>query len=78
MRTKRADWYRPGNWALPDWWTSDIPSRATDSKGKPILNTIEDLDRFYTGEFCRNVLGHKGGRTVTPATVYRDSSNWEG
>lgn len=58
-------WYKPGNWALPDWWTGGVVMRVGF---KP---STADQDHFYNGPFVRNVLGHKGGMTTLPATTER-------
>ena len=62
MRTVYShSWYRPGNWALPAWWTSDAPVRDAPA-------SFDDNNTFFNGPFVRNVLGHKGGMTTLPKT----------
>jgi hypothetical protein len=56
-------WYRPGNWALPSWWTAGVPMRVGY---KP---TAAEQAYFYDSPFVRNVLGHSGGMTTLPATT---------
>jgi len=55
-------WYKPGDWSLPAWWTSDAPIRIG------FKATTADNDHFLNGPFVRNVLGHKGGMTTLPKT----------
>ena len=54
-----SPWYRPGNWALPRWWTNGPWAR--DGR-----LTHAEQRVFYTGRFCREVLGHTGGMTTPP------------
>ena len=61
---ERSSWYRPGDWALPGWWTSGPPVR--DGRA-----TYEEQVVFYNGWFVREVLGHKGGMTTLPKTTRR-------
>ncbi|KKK50082.1 hypothetical protein LCGC14_3128550, partial [marine sediment metagenome] len=39
---KKCSWYKPGDWSLPNWWTSMPPSK----KGK--LTHAEQV-AFYSG-----------------------------
>ena len=62
---KKCSWYKPGDWSLPNWWTSMPPSK----KGK--LTHTEQV-AFYSGWFVREILGHKNGITVFPETTDDD------
>lgn len=53
-------WYRPGNWSLPQWWTSGPPMRGG------VIASYEDQLYFYNSSFVREVLDHKGGITTLP------------
>lgn len=53
--------YRPGDWALPRWWT-DPPL----ARGRRM--THREQHDFYNGQFVREVLGHTGGMTKLPKT----------
>jgi hypothetical protein len=55
-------WYEPGNWKLPEWWISDIPTRGDRS-------TWQEQNQFYSGPFVRNVLGHTGGISIPPKII---------
>ncbi len=57
-------WYRPGDWALPRWWTDGPPVRSGRA-------THADQVQFYNSDFVRNVLGHTGGMTTPPQTTRR-------
>ena len=59
---EHSDWYRPGNWALPRWWTDGPPVRGGRA-------THAEQTVFYNGPFVRDVLGHTGGMTTPPATT---------
>lgn len=60
---ERSSWYRPGNWSLPRWWTNGPPVRSGHRA------THAEQQEFYNGWFVREVLGHKGGMSVLPATT---------
>ena len=62
LEWERSSWYRPGNWALPRWWTNGPPVR--DGRA-----TYAEQEVFYSGWFVREVLNHKGGMSVPPATT---------
>ena len=55
--------YEPGDWCLPEWWTSDPPVR----RGHKVTTT--EVRAFYDGDFVKNVLGHEGGITTLPTTT---------
>lgn len=55
-------WYTPGDWSLPQWWTSGVTMRTGYTP------TTADQQYFFNSPFVRNVLGHKGGMTTLPAT----------
>ena len=59
MNQYSHSWYRPGNWALPDWWTEGPPTRGGRA-------TREEQEIFYTGAFAICILGHTGGMTRPP------------
>lgn len=60
-----STWYRPGNWALPRWWTDGVVMRTG------FQPTTADQQYFYNGPFVRNVLNHTGGMTTLPPTTRR-------
>ena len=52
-------WYAPGDWSLPDWWTSMPPGRTGGL-------TRAEQKAFYGSLFARQVLGHHGGIAKLP------------
>lgn len=65
MQWDRSPWYRPGDWALPRWWTDGILVRGA------IRMTNAEQTTFYNGRWVREILNHDGGMTVPPATTRR-------
>lgn len=59
----RSEWYEPGDWKLPRWWTNGPPVRNGERA------TREEQETFYNSPFVRDVLGHKGGITTPPGFV---------
>lgn len=54
-----GNWYKPGDWELPAWWTDGPYSR--DGRA-----TYDEQVVFYNSNFCRESLGHTGGMTTPP------------
>jgi hypothetical protein len=53
-------WYRPGDWALPTWWTEGPPLRDAGTA------TYQEQEAFYNSKFVRENLGYTGGMTGLP------------
>lgn len=55
-----TNWYEPGDWELPAWWTDGVLVRGTQRM------THAEQVAFYGGRFVREVMGHEGGITTLP------------
>jgi len=57
-----GNWYEPGSWELPKWWTEGPP-------GKDGRLTHEEQIVFYNSKFCKETLKHDGGITKCPQVI---------